>query len=96
VTAATDTGHSAALEAGASFALNRQKLLDFGFRSLHVTAETAKMLARTYYGAGPTKSYYEGCSVSDRDAPSARLLDAGIERESVSRVEAGAAGGEGI
>jgi feruloyl esterase len=50
VTAATDTGHSAALEAGASFALNRQKLLDFGFRSLHVTAETAKMLARTYYG----------------------------------------------
>src|ERR1019366_1257585 len=51
-TAATDTGHSAALEAGASFALNRQKLLNFGFRSLHVTAETAKMLARTYYGAG--------------------------------------------
>ena len=66
VTAATDTGHSAALEAGASFALNRQKLLDFGFRSLHVTAETAKMLARTYYGAGPTKSYYEGCSQGGR------------------------------
>jgi len=56
VTAATDTGHSAALEPGASFALNRQKLLDFGFRSLHVTAETAKMLAQTYYGAGPTKA----------------------------------------
>src|ERR1017187_7551552 len=66
VTAATDTGHSAALEAGASFALNRQKLLDFGFRSLHVTAETAKMLARSYYGAGPTKSYYEGCSQGGR------------------------------
>ena len=66
VTAATDTGHSAALETGASFALNRQKLLDFGFRSLHVTAETAKMLARTYYGAGPAKSYYEGCSQGGR------------------------------
>ncbi len=66
VTAATDTGHSAALEPGASFALNRQKLLDFGFRSLHVTAETAKMLARTYYGAGPSKSYYEGCSQGGR------------------------------
>ncbi len=66
VTAATDTGHSAALEAGASFALNRQKLLDFGFRSLHVTAETAKMLARIYYGAGPAKSYYEGCSQGGR------------------------------
>ena len=66
VTAATDTGHSAANEPGASFALNRQKLLDYGFRSLHVTAEMAKLLARTYYGAGPTKSYYEGCSQGGR------------------------------
>ena len=66
VTAATDTGHSAALEPGASFAVSRQKLLDYGFRSLHLTAETAKMLARTYYGAGPSKSYYEGCSQGGR------------------------------
>jgi pimeloyl-ACP methyl ester carboxylesterase len=66
VTAATDTGHSAAAEPGASFALNRQKLLDFGFRSLHVTAESAKMLARAYYGVGPAKSYYEGCSQGGR------------------------------
>ncbi len=66
VTAATDTGHSAALEPGASFALNRQKLMDYGFRSLHVTAETAKMLARIYYGAAPEKSYYEGCSQGGR------------------------------
>jgi feruloyl esterase len=65
-TAATDTGHSAAFEPGASFALSRQKLLDFGFRSLHVTAEAAKLLARTYYGAGPTKSYYDGCSQGGR------------------------------
>jgi Tannase and feruloyl esterase len=66
VTAATDTGHSAALEPGASFALNRQKLLDFGFRSLHVTAETAKQIARAYYGAAPAKSYYQGCSQGGR------------------------------
>ena len=46
-TAATDTGHSAASEPGASFAVNRQKLLAFGFRSLHVTAEAAKLMART-------------------------------------------------
>jgi len=52
-TASTDTGHSAALEPGASFALQRQKLLDYGFRSLHVTAEAAKLLVRTYYGAIP-------------------------------------------
>jgi hypothetical protein len=66
VTAATDTGHSAASEPGASFALNKQKLLDYGFRSLHVTAETAKLLARTYYGAAPTKSYFDGCSQGGR------------------------------
>ena len=64
--ASTDTGHSAALEPGASFAMTPQKLLDFGFRSLHVTAETAKMLVRRYYGAAPSKSYYEGCSQGGR------------------------------
>ena len=64
--AATDTGHSAAAEPGGSFALNRQKLLDFGFRSLHLTAETGKMLVRAYYGEGPSKSYYDGCSQGGR------------------------------
>jgi feruloyl esterase len=65
-TASTDTGHSAALEPGASFALNRQKLLDFGFRSLHVTAVAAKLLVHSYYGADPSKSYYDGCSQGGR------------------------------
>jgi feruloyl esterase len=66
-TASTDTGHSAALEPGASFALNQQKLLDFGFRSLHVTALAAKLLVSTYYGASPSKSYYDGCSQGGRE-----------------------------
>jgi feruloyl esterase len=66
VTASTDTGHSAATEPGASFALHRQELLDFGFRSLHLTAETAKLMAKAYYGSGPRKSYYEGCSQGGR------------------------------
>jgi pimeloyl-ACP methyl ester carboxylesterase len=66
VTASTDTGHSAASEPGASFALNRQKLLDYGFRSLHLTAQTSKLIAHSYYGAGPDKSYYEGCSQGGR------------------------------
>jgi feruloyl esterase len=65
-TAATDTGHSAANEPGASFARDRQKLLDFGFRSLHVTVETAKLLVRNYYGAAASKSYYSGCSQGGR------------------------------
>jgi hypothetical protein len=64
--AATDTGHSAAKEPGGSFARSRQELLDYGFRSMHLTAETGKMLVRAYYGAGPSKSYYDGCSQGGR------------------------------
>jgi feruloyl esterase len=64
--ASTDTGHSAALEPAASFALNRQKLLDYGFRSLHVTAVAAKLLVHSYYGANPSRSYYDGCSQGGR------------------------------
>jgi feruloyl esterase len=65
-TASTDTGHSAGLEPGASFAQSRQKLLDYGFRSLHVTAEAAKLLVRSFYGANPSKSYFDGCSQGGR------------------------------
>jgi feruloyl esterase len=63
----TDTGHSAAAEPAGTFAHNRQELLDFGFRSLHLTAETAKTLIRAYYGDGPSKSYYDGCSQGGRE-----------------------------
>jgi hypothetical protein len=64
--AATDTGHSAAKEPGGTFARNRQELLDFGFRSMHLTAETGKMLVRAFYGAPPSKSYYDDCSQGGR------------------------------
>ena len=64
--AATDTGHSAITEPLGTFAADRQKLLDFAFRSLHVTADAAKLVLRTYYGSAPQKSYYEGCSTGGR------------------------------
>src|SRR5208283_4371586 len=65
-TAETDTGHSAAAEPLGTFAVDRQKLLDYAFRSLHVTAEAAKLLVRSYYGGPPTRSYFEGCSTGGR------------------------------
>ncbi|MGH9666461.1 MAG: tannase/feruloyl esterase family alpha/beta hydrolase, partial [Bryobacteraceae bacterium] len=52
----------------ASFAQDHQKLLDYAFRSLHVTAETAKRIASAYYGARPTLSYFQGCSTGGRQA----------------------------
>lgn len=68
VTAATDTGHSAQREPGGSFAVNRQKFIDFGFRSLHVTAETAKRVIAAYYSDPLAKSYFDGCSTGGRQA----------------------------
>ena len=46
--AATDTGHDANAEPLATFATNRQKLVDYAFRAVHTTAETAKKLVRAY------------------------------------------------
>jgi feruloyl esterase len=68
VIAATNTGHDAATEPLATFAQSRQKLLDYAFRSLHTTAETGKRIATAYYGARPTRSYFEGCSTGGRQA----------------------------
>ncbi len=65
--AATDTGHSAITDQPLGiFATDRQKLLDWAFRSLHVTAEASKLVLRTYYGMAPAKSYFEGCSTGGR------------------------------
>ena len=62
----TNTGHDAATEPLGTFAVNRQKLLDYAFRSLHTTADTGKRIAEAYFGAKPTRSYYEGCSTGGR------------------------------
>jgi hypothetical protein len=66
VWAATNTGHDSRVNPGSTFARDPQKLLDYGFRSLHVTAEMAKQLATVYYGAPPVRSYFQGCSTGGR------------------------------
>src|SRR5437667_4259355 len=60
--AATDTGHDANTEPLATFATNRQKLVDYAFRAVHTTAETAKKLVRAYYGESQSRASFEGCS----------------------------------
>jgi Tannase and feruloyl esterase len=64
--AQTNTGHDAAIEPLGTFAVNRQKLLDYAFRAVHVTAETSKKIIREYYGAAPARSYFDGCSTGGR------------------------------
>lgn len=62
----TNTGHDAAREPLATFTTHPQKTLDYAFRSLHVTVETAKRAAQNFYGARPKRSYYNGCSTGGR------------------------------
>jgi hypothetical protein len=66
--AVTNTGHDNRDEPLATFAVNRQKLLDYAFRSLHVTAETGKQITAAYYGVKPSRSYFQGCSTGGRQA----------------------------
>jgi feruloyl esterase len=67
VWAATDTGHDAAKEPGASFVMsNPQKAIDYAYRAVHVTAVTAKALANAFYGQPVTYSYWNSCSNGGR------------------------------
>jgi feruloyl esterase len=66
--AQTNTGHDAASEPLGTFAMNRQKLLDYAFRAVHVTAEFGKRIASTYYGQPVRRSYFVGCSTGGRQA----------------------------
>jgi len=66
--AVTNTGHDNRDEPLATFAVNRQKLLDYAYRSLHVTAEAGKRITTAFYGVKPSRSYFQGCSTGGRQA----------------------------
>ncbi len=64
--AQTNTGHDAVIEPLGTFAVNRQKLIDYAYRAVHITAETSKRLIRLYYDSAPVRSYFDGCSTGGR------------------------------
>jgi feruloyl esterase len=62
--ASTDTGHTGG---DASFAVGHpEKLIDFGYRSVHETAMHGKATIAALYGSQPRLSYFEGCSGGGR------------------------------
>jgi Tannase and feruloyl esterase len=66
-TAYTDTGHDNRTEQGGSFAHNNlHKLIDYGFRAIHLTNQAARRLIHDYYGQSPAYSYWQGCSTGGR------------------------------
>jgi feruloyl esterase len=66
--ASTDTGHTGG-STDATWALGHpQKVADFGYRAIHLTAETAKRAIEAFYGDGPRHSYFDACSNGGRQA----------------------------
>jgi feruloyl esterase len=64
--ASTDTGHTGT---DASFAVGHpEKLIDFGYRSVHETAVQGKATASALYGTAPRFSYFNGCSGGGRQS----------------------------
>jgi feruloyl esterase len=67
-TAATDTGHQAGgVDAGWALG-HHEKIVDWGHRAIHETAEKAKVLIHAFYGESPKRSYFNSCSNGGRQA----------------------------
>ena len=67
VMARTNTGHDARKEPSGSFVLsNPQKAIDYAYRAVHVTADTAKKIATEYYARPISFSYWSSCSNGGR------------------------------
>ena len=69
VSATTNTGHDAAQEPLATFGeRSYQKVVDYAFRAVHLTAVTSKTIAARYYDRPVAYSYWDGCSTGGRQA----------------------------
>jgi feruloyl esterase len=68
-TAGTDNGHQSNVGTSAAWALgHREKIVDFGWRSLKETTDIAKTLIAAQKTKGPARSYFYGCSDGGREA----------------------------
>jgi hypothetical protein len=75
----TDTGHDASIttpapgQASAAFGLNPDGtvnygyIFDFAWRAEHHANTWGRRIAKTYYGMGPTRNYFVGCSDGGRE-----------------------------
>jgi len=67
--AGTDDGHEAITSSQGEWALGHpQKVIDYGYRAVHLTAVVSKMIASSFYGSKPKRSYFLGCSTGGREA----------------------------
>ncbi len=63
-TASTDTGHNTA--ESKIWLDNRERLIDYSYRGLHLTTTAAKSIIDAFYGQTAKHSYYAGCSTGGK------------------------------
>ncbi|MDH4063662.1 MAG: tannase/feruloyl esterase family alpha/beta hydrolase [Acidobacteriota bacterium] len=63
-TASTDTGHTATEPP--TWLEDRERLVDYSSRGLHLTTVQAKAILGAYYGQPATYAYYTGCSTGGK------------------------------
>jgi feruloyl esterase len=88
--ASTDDGHSgpAVGPNSAGWALGHpQKIMDYGYRAVHLTAEDAKQITAAFYGSRPKHSYFVGCSKGGQEG----LMEAQRYPEDFDGIVSGAA-----
>ena len=85
-TAGTDTGHSGSA-VDATWALGHpEKIVDFGYRAIHVMTEIANQTITAFYQNKPKHSYFGSCSNGGREA----LMEAQRYPEDYDGILAGA------
>ena len=66
VASSTDTGHKGSGLTAEWATGHPEKLVDFGYRAVHVTTVAAKQLIHAFYGRSPTLSFWDACSTGGR------------------------------
>ncbi len=65
--AQTNTGHDSRKEPGATFVMSDpQKAIDYAYRAVHLTAVTARAIAKDYFGRSVDYAYWNSCSNGGR------------------------------